>query len=455
MSSRYQMDSPPHSGPLWPERAASFGMYVFCFGALLGVSVGYAGLILFVVAFFFQPGAVRTLSKDPLFLLSLAFAAYVLSSGIFWYIYGPTAEYGISALETSIAWIKLLFFIPFAYWAAKRPERIELLFLLFIIGFALGFLRKIDWANLDASFFTTRFADHLPALAFGMFSGISVLGLLILRRPIIQLASERGVRGLGILLWILLLALTLEGLILSFSRGSWLAFIVAAMAWMLTAWTRRRRSGDPGQAPKRVLSLLLTGGLLAGLLYLNAGNISDRMTHERSTIHQLLTLDLSGLESSPIGLRIHAWSYGLELWTQRPLFGWGADSSRYWIRHSGRPELQEDGEVWLSDLHNTYFEVLFQFGILGALLFAAMVLVLVVDTARSCRRGEIATELCRFFLAGLVFVLIWNLINHRVTNHDWRFFWIIFAGSAYSFRVRALLDKTRMRVSGETAPKRQ
>ena len=50
--------------------------------------------------------------------------------------------------------------------------------------------------------------------------------------------------------------------------------------------------------------------------------------------------------------------------------------------------------------------------------------------------------LCRFFLVSLVFVLVWNLINYRFVRHDYNFFWIIFAGAAYSFRLRLLLGES-------------
>jgi hypothetical protein len=33
-------------------------------------------------------------------------------------------------------------------------------------------------------------------------------------------------------------------------------------------------------------------------------------------------------------------------------------------------------------------------------------------------------------------VLVWNLFEYRVVKHDWTFFWILFAGTAYSFRLR-------------------
>jgi hypothetical protein len=71
---------------------------------------------------------------------------------------------------------------------------------------------------------------------------------------------------------------------------------------------------------------------------------------------------------------------------------------------------------------------------------ATLVWLLMKASAASCRSDDMPGELCRLLAASFVFVLIWNLAAYRFVRHDYGFFWIIFAGTAYSFRLRRLID---------------
>jgi hypothetical protein len=79
-----------------------------------------------------------------------------------------------------------------------------------------------------------------------------------------------------------------------------------------------------------------------------------------------------------------------------------------------------------------------QLGAVGFVLAFALVWALVRSSGQECRAGRIPFDLCRFLAVSLVFVLIWNLFNYRVVRSDWMFFWILFAGAAYSFRFARL-----------------
>ena len=92
-------------------------------------------------------------------------------------------------------------------------------------------------------------------------------------------------------------------------------------------------------------------------------------------------------------------------------------------------------------LHNTYLELFFQFGVVGASLFLSLAVLLVQTTVRRCRRGLPRNLrcgppcLCDLLLLAGVFVALWVLMDHRATNHDWRFFWMLLAGSAYALHL--------------------
>jgi O-antigen ligase len=167
--------------------------------------------------------------------------------------------------------------------------------------------------------------------------------------------------------------------------------------------------------------------------------IGVRLAGESPVIAQVLEGNPEGLQHSSIGIRVLAWRYGIEEWQQHPWLGLGAGSSRYRISESGEPLLMMYDKFWLPHLHNSYLETLYQLGLAGLGLLAAMVWVLARGVAAEYRAGRVPRDLYLFLLAALVFSLVWNLFEYRTIRHDWRFFWIIFAGSAYSFHLRTLL----------------
>ncbi len=251
------------------------------------------------------------------------------------FVFAAFALLGTSPASVGLAvWIKLLLFFPFAYWAGGRSQPVGWLLFLALLGFTVGFLHNVDWASFDATFFYTRFEVYLPAVAFGMFSGVAVLGLIAIRESFWVSGTSRIPGWARIAIWLLLLAIMLEALFLSFSRTTWIAFAIAAALLMYLEWRTRRR--DRGQR------------------------------QQTATIPRL-----------------------------------------------------------------------------ASALVVAIVALLVFGTVSECRNGNVHRPFCRFLLVTLVFILIWNLTNYRIVRHDGLFFWIIFAGIAYSCRLRVLIADAR------------
>jgi O-antigen ligase len=411
---------------------------------LLGTGPASIGLVLLTLTFLVRFRHWPSLARDRVGIWALVFATFVACHSLVFSITAPVPELAEAVADTGMDWLKLLLFVPFAYWAAGIPGRIRLLLFLALLGFTLGTIREIDWSAFDPSFFQRRYDGRLPAIAFGMFSALGALGLLALRRSFWGRLPGGWTGWLRMLAWLSLFAMMLEGLVLSFSRGSWIAFVAALVILFCLEWRDRRRSSRAG-ARFRTGPSLLIGGLIAVALVLVLGSqleqITSRVEAEADTISSLVQGDPSQIESGSIGLRVHAWLCAWDLVSERPWFGWGAGTSRHLISHSGRDELRYDEKEWMPHLHNAYVEIAVQFGSLGLLLSSVLVWRLAGSTRRACLGGHLPGDLCRYFAVTLVFVLLWNMTNYRVIHHDWLSFWIIFAGSAYSVRLRALIER--------------
>jgi len=421
------------------SRFGLFGIYLFAAFALLGITPATVGLVISTLVFIARFDGWRRLGRDPVAMLALVFGLYVVAHSLAFYRAAATPEQASTVLEHGTDWLKLLLFIPVAYWVGGRPERIRLVLLLALLGFTVGIARKIDWATFDASFFTTRFLSYLPAIAFGMFTGIAALGLLATRRAFWG-AREQPLRlVLRVALWAALLLIMLQGLLLSQSRGSWLAFLAGLGLLILLEW--RAGSGSIGGGGRRWLAIV--PGVAALLIFVLSQyqTIGTRLTDQTETLKQVIQGEVTQITSDPVGLRVNALRFAEEKWRERPAFGWGAGSSRELIATSGRPDALLDNVNWLPHLHNAYAETLVQLGVVGFVLACALVWTLVRSSGQECRAARIPSDLCRFFAVSLVFVLIWNLFNYRVVRSDWIFFWILFAGAAYSVRLARLTGR--------------
>jgi O-antigen ligase len=421
------------------SRAGLVGLYVFAFFALLGITPATVGLVLLTLAFLIRFDAWRRLARDPVALTALLFGLYVAVHSAIAYVLQPTSALAHAVVENGTDWLKLLLFIPVAYWAAGRPDRVRLILMLGLAGFTLATFRKIDWATFDAAFFSTRFDAYLPSIAFGMFAGLGALGLLATRRAFWAERDRPWQRWLAMTLWAVWLLIMLEGLLLSQSRGSWLGFLGGLAVLILLEW-RARPSTTTTRTRRRWPMILLVTVALGAVLSTQYQTIEMRLTDQTDTLQQVMSGDVTEVTSDPVGLRVNALLFTYEKWRERPWFGWGAGTSREWIAASGRADTLLDNVNWLPHLHNAYAETLFQFGTIGLLLALALVWALVRSTGTECRAGRLPADLCRLFLVTLVFVLIWNLFNYRVVRSDWMVFWILLAGSAYSFRLARLTE---------------
>lgn len=414
------------------ERLGLFGLYLFAAFAWLGTTPATLGLALLTLAFVLSRPDWRALGRDPVARLSLILIGFLIVHSLVLALSAPNTERAATILGGGGDWLKLMLFIPLAHWCAGRPERVRGLLLLAALGFTLAVLRKIDWANFGLEFFSTRFESYLPAIAFGMFTGLGALGLIVLRQAFWGRFASGWPRRLGMTLWALWLLFMLEGLLLSQSRGSWLAFLGALALLVVLEW--RAHSAATGAWIRRQgyrLVLPVVGLALLGGLLVQTETVQKRFTEHTGTVLEIVRGETATLDSDPVGLRFKALLFARDTWSERPWFGWGAGTSRELIANSGRPEALFDYDHWLPHLHNTYAEILVQFGLVGLILIAALVWTLARSGFRAGRAGRLPADLGRFYLAALVFVLIWCLFNYRVVRTDWMFFWILVAGTLY------------------------
>jgi O-antigen ligase len=381
--------------------------------------------------------------SHPVVWLTALFVLYCLMQTLLLHVLptgGPPPDPG-----TAADWARLAVFVPAAYVIAARPERLPLLLLLALIGLAGGMLLRLDWDLLlsDAGQFIDKRAGFgFGAIAFGLYGGTALLGLILLRRDCWLDAAGRP-RWWRLLLWSGATALVLQGLVMTKSRGAWLAFAVALALGLLLQW--RRRAGVPthggGARGSRAAAVILAG-VLAALAVANAVRIGDRVAETLESARAMAAAEPAADEDSSMRLRWHAQLIGIDAVAARPWLGWGAGTAQALMGASNDPAVRyEDGGV-LKHLHNSYLEAAVELGLPGLALFLAIQLGLLAALARRLRGGggpaPAQRDLLVFLLAALVLLLVWELFDYRVIRQDWRGYWTLVAGGALGVVLRPL-----------------
>lgn len=243
----------------------------------------------------------------------------------------------------------------------------------------------------------------LQAVANGV--SINLLGIAALHaydRGSANLAGRSGLRRRSIAA--VLFVATPLALLATKTRAVWLAAAVSAALIILFARGRRSRT------LVTVLALLVVA-IASCLLLLRTGSaeLEDRLQ-----------------DRSPAEFRLAMYRAGWQMFTEKPLFGWGSDAN-----------IQTEVERHVSsfhpdsyNFHNTYLQLAIQHGLLGLLLYAWLILAFF-------RLGEARDAHATVF--GSNFALMWRvmlcvyLLNASVVVMNYQFV------NGYMFTVAGIL----------------
>lgn len=412
------MSKPPTHPPGPFLRTGLLGLYLTFLSARLVPALAYVGVAVMDLAFLAAlPRVWRRLAAEPFVWLAAAFVLYCLALALAPPA-GPAGQWS-SVLALLHPWLLV---IP-AWWLGARLDRI-----LWVLGIALaGFLVKSVYVLVEGDLWGLIAAGQrsglgMSAIPFGLYSATAALGLLLLA-PRLLAGRWRAAR---VLAWALALALSLEGLILSQSRNTWLAWLLTTLPLL---WWRYR--GARGRAVAAAAALVAV--LAVALVGANRQAVETRLGAEWDTARAVLQGELERVPSDPessLGVRAHLYRYAVDLVGRRPWFGWGPASNRALIRQHPNPVLHR----W-THLHSTYLEILVRLGLAGALFYAAGAILLLRGLGRARREGRLPRDLHLFLLGVFAMTALWALTDSRLGHADWNFYWLLFGGIACSYRL--------------------
>lgn len=403
----------------------------FAFFAWLSPAGANIALAAFSLAVLLAPSVWPMFCRDPVFGLFAAFAIYVAVGAYFAIDEFP--ETRKLQIRDASNWLKLFAFLPLAWWLRGDPRRIHWTLILAVGGLLIGMLSKADWSNLYHMTVAERTGFKLRVIFAGLVSASAILGLLVFT-PRIRSSRTGTPDLLRLACWLAALYLSSFMLLSSKSRGAWLAALIAVPCALGIRYLSNGKTDLPLR--KSTPFVLLALGVVSGLFALNQDEIHTRLTQENQVVASILHGESQPLPRTSIGFRHDVQKFGLQKFLERPWLGWGPGSTEHLIETSGRPELihpQANGADWMDHFHNTYLEILVRFGLLGALVLAATVLLMMKNVWHNYKTGILPKDHFAFLAGSFILLAVWSLFDFRVLHGDCRAYWILLAGIAHSF----------------------
>nr|WP_286009649.1 O-antigen ligase family protein [Salinicola sp. S1-1-2] len=314
-----------------------------------------------------------------------------------------------------------------AWWVKGSSSRALTILIATLAGFWVSLIWQGDWQSWWAGVqgkrvdFDYHNAQHTSVyFGWALIAALTWLG---------HLVSSHG-RAWQLSLSVLLSLVALVGVIVTQTRGVWLALAVVFVLIAPYLCYRLFRVHHGKATKPRTLFVMVA--IVMAFLAFGATQfdrlIEKRLDKEASVMQTAAELDWDSIPYSSIGIRLHTWRYALEKIAERPLTGWGADSRKYLIDEGPFPQAIRDR---FGHFHNSYIEITLAYGLIGLTILGILCGAMWEGVRQAYKRGHryLATGLACSF----VFFAIANLTESYFIFRTGIYFVTIVGGCALSF----------------------
>lgn len=322
------------------------------------------------------------------------------------------------ALRVGVLLLILVYLCALAASLDQRQRRLALFG--FALGMGLTILLVIVEFSFDFPVFSAlkeEISRDYHGYAYHAYSqlnrGISALAILVW--PLAALCWQRGWRVPALALVPALFALVMA----SQSSATLLGLVLGILAAAIAALGRR--------AGRLVLALAVAGALLAGPGF--------------AKLMKEAELDQASYLSETANYRVHIWNFVADRILERPLFGWGFDSSPS-IPTEGVAPFRADKNVIPSHPHNGPLQILLELGYVGGALTVAVLFLLGRKLDGLPTPGRVCGQAMLITVLGIA----------ASAYGIWQSHWLAIMGSAAAMLVLALPGDAERPDQRKTAP---
>lgn len=342
------------------------------------------------------------LRRSPPFIFILLAITIQLLSWIASQVLHPELARDLPKIELLT---RIFLFVPIAWWLGSSIKNTFIFWSAAAIGIATspwliggGFKEISDGLSGARVDFSISNAQH-PSLLFGTL----LIGLLCFCSRLWR--SKKGFFSF-FLFWIPCIILCLVIIVITQTRATWLGLIITGcVAGLLFFLNHLSSTHKRGKGRLIFITLLLSTLALTVPTFFD-GIIAKRISAEKATVNAFMEGQIDNIPYSSIGIRIHTWRAGIEHFRKRPIFGWGANGKRIAIEES--TWLPEDVRKGFGHLHNTFLELLVNYGVLGLAFYFSLIGWTLRESYRARKRNDMPNDIFIFFVLFLVF---WNIVN--------------------------------------------
>ena len=407
------------------------GLYVYSFFLFPGHVGASLGIVLMLIGVSIQwKDAIKILPRDPLFIISMLFLAFVwLNAGIAAHNLPETIDAQINEAQR---WSRLSFAFLIAWFIRGSRKVIYTSLALILTGF---FVREIVYFDLNTYHIAfnggrTGFTHGINRM--GEISSTLLIGMIALSSLIVSKLTLNKKYLFLILVWVGLLSIIFWYLFTTQSRGSWLAATIGLAAIII------------GTLLIKSLSLKWITPSVLAIILLASFNI-ETIKHRIITEHDVLTniITMKSVDDLPthgsIATRFHMINFAFKRWMEKPLTGWGPGTiitTQFIDRNFTDPldAMQAQHISSYGHLHNAYVTVLAQLGLLGAMFFLSIYYLTVSNIYKAYKQDTNNQHLLIFFISVFCVQLILYLTHARFAFIGYQMMFIYLIGAAYSFR---------------------
>lgn len=391
------------------DRLGIGGLYLYAFAALFSTAAMNLGLGAMVLATVWRWRLFwETFSRRPVFWLTAAFGLYVTFRALMAGQEFPATQTLQFRAAQDLITVGGLPTLIIALWTGGNWARIRRLLVLAVAGFFILLLYKLGWATvLEPA--TGRMGLEMSPNTLGLITSTLLLGslLFLLWRPSPHLDGSHSLLlqlGLGAIAILAGVSVVLTG-----SRGAWLASAVIMPPTLIAALWRVRPAGQRGRPLVTVLALLGLMVLLA--LWAGGDMLRQRISAASSASGSLLASGETSVTDESIGSRLLMWQDGTQHISERPVLGWGPGSAPMLLGQSAHLQIQK-----YPHFHNLPLTLWITLGAVGALLFLATQAAMILEAVHAYRDGRMAAELFFLALGGLGLFFVANFFQYRLSG---------------------------------------
>ena len=432
------------------DSIGGFGLFLFLLFFQLNATVAYIGLLILSLVFASQAKTwMPVMKRDSVAIVYLLITLYIVFFTI-WAIVEFPATSG-DQRKLLFNWMHWLFFIPVAWQQFRHRKYIGAMLLTLAAGVLIRIIVNFPWADFGKLFQTERTGFGTSMTVFAPIASSTVLGLLLLapRMATQNSTTTKWLLWLKTSGWLICSAILLESIILTQTRGVWLASALVFPVALIVRYKSSLASHVKISIQSVAVLVLLCG--LAGLfVHKNYQTLFNRVNSEQvQSQPEVVKQQIEGQEvllTTSVGYRKIFWEIGWRKWKERAFLGWGPGTTEELLKQEKNPLFSQsvtrkDGvtvTLHLYHLHNLYLEFLVRFGVLGTLLFLTLPVFLLCNVWKAYAKGGIPWDYVCFLFAGWGLMAIMAFFDFQLYKYAWRNYCLIWAALTYAVHLEQL-----------------